>query len=233
MSVRAHPTPRTELPALHHWQAQIVWVAGAAAMGFLTSFVLSDLLELSRNWFVLFHATFVMAFAVAYFRWAEIDVVEGLRKHWLRGVIGGVIFAGLLAMAVQQMDANPRSEGLTFVGDLVWLGIVYGTVDALLLNVLPVVAIWQASSSLSHTGTLKGKVVTGLLALVASALVTAAYHAGYREFRGADMREPMTGTMITVGYLLSGNPITAFAGHLALHIASVIHGATVTLPPHY
>lgn len=202
-------------------------------MGFLTSFVLSDLLELSRNWFVLFHATFVMAFAVAYFRWAEIDVVEGLRKHWLRGVIGGVIFAGLLAMAVQQMDANPRSEGLTFVGDLVWLGIVYGTVDALLLNVLPVVAIWQASSSLSHTGTLKGKVVTGLLALVASALVTAAYHAGYREFRGADMREPMTGTMITVGYLLSGNPITAFAGHLALHIASVIHGATVTLPPHY
>ena len=43
--------------------------------------------------------------------------------------------------------------------------------------VLPVVAVWQASSSLGHTGTLKGKVVTGLLALVASALVTAAYHA--------------------------------------------------------
>ncbi len=202
-------------------------------MGFLTSFVLSDLLELSRNWFVLFHATFVTAFVVAYVRWAEIDVVDGLRRHWLRGVGGGVIVAGLLAMAVQQMDAHPRTEGVTFVADLFWLGLVYGTVDALLLNILPVVAVWQASSSLGHTGTWKGKVVTGLLAFAASALVTAAYHAGYREFRGADMREPMSGTMITVGYLLSGNPITAFAGHIALHIASVIHGATVTLPPHY
>ncbi|HMM41166.1 MAG TPA: hypothetical protein PKA95_04640 [Thermomicrobiales bacterium] len=233
MSARAQPSLHPVLPALHHWQAHIAWVVGAATMGFLTSFVLSDLLELSRNWFVLFHATFVGAFAVAYVRWAEIDVIEGLRSHWLRGVIGGVIFAGLLAMAVQQMDAHPRTEGFTFVVDLFWLGVVYGTVDALLLNVLPVVAVWQASSSLGHTGTWKGKVVTGLLAFVASALVTAAYHVGYREFRGADIREPMSGTMITVGYLLSGNPITAFAGHIALHIASVIHGATVTLPPHY
>ena len=74
------------------------------------------------------------------------------------------------------------------------------------------------------------------MALLASLLVTAMYHAGYAEFRSADMREPLVGnSLISLAYVLSGNPITAFAGHIAMHVAAVVHGITSTaiLPPHY
>jgi hypothetical protein len=71
--------------------------------------------------------------------------------------------------------------------------------------------------------------------VLASLLVTTTYHLGYTEFRGSDVTDPMFGnTLMTLGYVLTGNPITALVAHVVLHVTSVIHGvdATVTLPPH-
>jgi hypothetical protein len=40
---------------------------------------------------------------------------------------------------------------------------------------------------------------------------------------------------MSLGYLLTNNPITAVFSHIAMHVAGVLHGpATVAqLPPHY
>jgi hypothetical protein len=119
------------------------------------------------------------------------------------------------------------------VFDILRLGVVYGTLDALFLSVFPVIAVWHAFPD--HTGTWRGKIAVGALALVASLIVTATYHIGYEECRGDQMREALVGNDIfTLGYLLTTNPIAAVAGHVILHIASVLHGAatTVNLPPH-
>jgi hypothetical protein len=67
-------------------------------------------------------------------------------------------------------------------------------------------------------------------------VVTMAYHAGYAEFRGSDLGEPVVGnSVISVSYILTANPISAVIVHIAMHVASVLHGidTTATLPPHY
>jgi hypothetical protein len=128
--------------------------------------------------------------------------------------------------------------GLSFVWDILWLGIVYGIADALLLNVLPVLAVWHASTNLGQTESWPGRIVTTALALAASLFVTTAYHFGYSEFHGPALGRAVFGNMImTLGYLLTltQKPITALAPRVALHIASAVHGvnAIVTLPPHF
>ncbi len=231
--------PRTYRPVtqVHHWESQLMWIVGAGVLGFAMTEIFTSLLELSRSWWVLADVIAVSLLAGAYVRWTEVKLGEVLLRHWRAGVILGVVIATVVAFSViATQDASPREHGLTFVWQIVWFGVVYGAADAVLLNVIPVYALWQASAELGHTRTLRGKVLTGVVALLASLLVTAMYHAGYAEFRGADMREPLVGnTLLSVAYILSGNPITAFAGHIAMHIAAVVHGITSTavLPPHY
>ena len=120
--------------------------------------------------------------------------------------------------------------------DLLWSGVAYGLTDALLLSILPVAATWQAFTVLNWTAALPGKILAGVIAMLASLLVTVAYHFGYPEYRGGGMRGPVIGnTTMTLGYLLTNNPLAAILSHIAMHIAAVLHGpATVTqLPPHY
>jgi len=74
------------------------------------------------------------------------------------------------------------------------------------------------------------------IGLGASLLVTAAYHLGYREFRGPQLSGPLIGNAaLTAGYLLTGNAAAPLIGHMIMHGAAVIHGmeTTVQLPPHY
>jgi hypothetical protein len=67
-------------------------------------------------------------------------------------------------------------------------------------------------------------------------LVTAAYHLGYPEYRGVGLFGPVIGnSSMTLGYLITNNPLAAVVSHIAMHIASVLHGpaTVVQLPPHY
>jgi hypothetical protein len=102
--------------------------------------------------------------------------------------------------------------------------------------VLPVFATWQAFTLLNWTATWPGKILVGIIAMLASLLVTIAYHVGYPECRGDGMRGPVIGnTTMTLGYLLTSNPLAAILSHIAMHIAAVMHGpaSVVQLPPHY
>jgi hypothetical protein len=120
--------------------------------------------------------------------------------------------------------------------DVLWLGVVYGVIDALLLSVLPVVATWQAFATMGWTVTWPGKLGVGAAALVASLLVTAAYHVGYVEYQGPEMTGPVLGNgVMSLGMLVTGNPIAAVGSHVAMHTAAVLHGpaTAMQLPPHY
>lgn len=219
---------------LHGRSAHLVWVLAAWAIGFAVSAVFSGIMELSRSWFVLAYLAVAGPFLAAYARWSELDLVALVRRRWMWGVAGAVVVGAFMLWAVQGMDASPRPEGMQLVFDIVWLGLVYGTLDALFLSVLPVVAVWRAFPE--RTTTVRGRVAIGAVALVASLVVTATYHYGYVEFRNADIRNPLLANgLFTLGYLLTMNPLTAVIGHVVLHVASVLHGAdtTISLPPHY
>jgi hypothetical protein len=223
---------RTERP----WFQHLLWVLAAAVLGFLISAIFAGILRLSRGWFLVVYLILTAPFLIGYVGWSQIDVAQVLRRHRGRGVIGALLAGALLVASVQRMPSSPWAEGAALLWDILWLGIVYGSLDALLLTVLPVLATWRALSDLRWTRQWPGKIAAGAVAFAASLGVTAAYHLGYVEFRGPQVVDPLIGNgVMTLGYLLTGNPITAIGAHIALHVASVLHGVetTVTLPPHY
>ena len=121
--------------------------------------------------------------------------------------------------------------------DLLWSGIVYGGVDALLLSVLPVLAVWQAFSVLGWTVNWPGKILVGAIALLLSLGVTVSYHLGFPEYQQpGGIAGPTIGNgVMSLGYLLTDNPLTAIFSHIAMHVAGVLHGpaSVIQLPPHY
>jgi hypothetical protein len=172
----------------------------------------------------------------SYVRWSGIDVMERFRHHWGRGLIGAALVGTFLIWSVLKQPASAHTQGLALAFDLLWLGVVYGLVDGLLLSVLPVLATWQALSLLGWTERWPGRIAAGALALAASLFVTAVYHLGYPEFRGPQIISPMIGVgTMSLAYLISSNPLAAVLSHIAMHIAAVLQGAdsVIQLPPHY
>ena len=219
------------------WWGHLLWVLAAAVLGFAVAAIFAGLLHLPRSLYLVVYVVFVSAFLYGYIRWSEINVKGLFRYHWLWGIIAAAVVSPLIVIfGVLPQPASSAPQGLELVFDLLWLGVVYGTVDALLLSVLPVLAIWQAFSTLGWTKSWYGKLLVGIAALVASMLVTAAYHLGYPEYRGPSLAGPVFGNIaFTLAYLLTMNPIGAIIRHIAMHMAAVLHGisTTVQLPPHY
>jgi hypothetical protein len=226
-------TVRSEQTA---WWQELLWVAAAALLGFGITAIFAGWLELSRSWLVLVYATLTAPLFVGYARWARLDLSGLIKHHWVWGIVGAAAVSVFLIVAVTNQDSSARPEGVALAGNLIWFGVVYGLVDALLLNVLPVLATWRALTLCGWTDRWSGRVATGALAVLASVLVTAAYHLGYPEFRGMDLKDPIIGNSImSIGYVLTQNPLTAIVSHIVMHIAAVLQGAesTVQLPPHY
>ncbi|HZT44339.1 MAG TPA: hypothetical protein VFA07_19390 [Chthonomonadaceae bacterium] len=106
----------------------------------------------------------------------------------------------------------------------------------MLLSVLPVLATWRTLERQGWTAGWRRRIATGALALTVSLLVIATYHLGYPEFHGLHVLLPVFGCgMLSLAYLLTGNPLPAVLGHIAMHVAAVMHGmeSVLQLPPHY
>jgi hypothetical protein len=119
---------------------------------------------------------------------------------------------------------------------LLWWGLLYGSADALLLTVLPVLATWQALTGFGWTRDWPGKIAAGVVALASSLCVTAIYHLGYSEFRGPQVGGPVLGNgILSLTYLMTASPLAPIGGHIAMHVAAVLRGpeSTIQLPPHY
>jgi hypothetical protein len=111
---------------------------------------------------------------------------------------------------------------------------VYGSVDALTLFVFPAAVAYLLMHG-DRTGA-KRKIGYAGLVLALSLLVSASYHLGYPEYRDADMRSPLIGTvMADSAAMLAGNPVDAFLTHGTAHVSAVVHqnegGPTQMRPP--
>jgi hypothetical protein len=136
---------------------------------------------------------------------------------------------------IQGQPVSAIPEGGQLILALLWIGLVYGVVDAFLLNVMPVLAI-QGPKFYESGSSWKVRLARGLIALAASVVITVAYHAGYTEFHGPKMLFVIIGNVIiTLSYLLTGSPLAPVVTHVIMHVAAVLHGmeTTLQLPPHY
>lgn len=219
------------------WYACLLWTLGAALLGFGIAAVFAGFFKLPRPVYLIPYVGLVSLFFYAFMRWSGLSIVNLLRHNWYWGVIGAVLVGAFTVRNILSQPASAHAEGLPLIFELLWVGVVYGLVDALLLSVLPVLATWQGFSALGWTGSLPGKFFVGGIAILASLFVTVVYHLGYPECRAvAGIAGPTIGNgAMTLGYVLANNPIAAMFSHVAMHIAGVLHGpaTVIQLPPHY
>jgi hypothetical protein len=219
------------------WWSHLLWVAGAAVLGFAIAGLFSSWLRLPRSLFLIPYVILAGLFVYAYQQWSGVSVAALLRHHWLWGLIGAVLVGVFVVRNVLSQPISPHTTGLPLVFELLWSGVVYGGIDALLLSVLPVLATWQAFSTLGWTASWPGKLLVGGLAIVLSLFVTVCYHLGFAEYRQpGGIAGPTIGNgVMSLGYLLTNNPLTAIFSHMAMHITGVLHGpaSVMQLPPHY
>lgn len=208
------------------------WLAAASVLGFAVPAVFSFGLQWSRSAFLVPYVLVGGAFVLLYLHVHPLPA-----GRWLARLPQAAAVAALALLLMwrniqgQPASAAPEGAGLLFA--LAWSGLAYGAMDALLLNVLPVLAVGGPPQD--RGGSPAQRVRQALLGLAASLLVTTAYHAGYAEFQGPKMVTPVVGNaIITATYLASGNPLAAVITHAGMHVMAVLHGmeTTVQLPPH-
>lgn len=212
----------------------LTWLVLAAIIGFLVPSVFSSALHWERSLFLIPYVAVVGTFLFLYFRRRPISLKQ-LIGRWPYGLIGVGLATFLLLRNIQGQPASAVPEGGQLILALAWVGLVYGMIDGLLLNVMPVLAV-QGPRFYESSPNWKERLVRGLIALAASVVVTVAYHSGYAEFHGPKMVSVIIGNVIiTSSYLLTGSPLAAVVTHVIMHVAAALHGmeSTLQLPPHY
>ena len=203
-------------------------------MGFVISYLFSDKFKLSRRKLLIPYVFITNIFIFVFFNTSKIDFENLFYYNWLWGIVTGIIVSVFLVKKTFSQPNSRKTTEMTSVFDLIWAGLIYGLIDALFLNVLPVIAVFN-STSIELQSAWADKWIPSILALFASMLVTLAYHLGYAEFRNRNMRLVLFGNMlITLAFLISSKPLGAIISHTAMHIAAVVRGAetTIQLPLH-
>jgi hypothetical protein len=212
----------------------LLWLAVGAILLFLVPLIGTDWLALQPDLYYLGYFTVAISFFVAFVA----THASALRPLWTanlwQSLLVGALVGAALAVGVLNQAATPHPDGWQFGFQIVWRGLVYGSVDALTLYVFP-----AAVAYLLLRGNRKGlgrKAGFAGLALVLSLLVTTTYHLGYSEYRGDTIRYPEIGAIVAnVPTALTGNPLGAVMAHGAMHTSAVVHlnegGVQHMLPP--
>lgn len=214
----------------------ILWFFFATCLSFGISALFSGRLQWQRNRYLI---TYIVPFAVflsLYFNWSEIDWVKRSTNHWQWGIVGAIAAGVILLKHVYSQPSSPRHQGLDFIIDLVWAGLFYGLIDALLLSVFPVHIVQQLLAESVWTESFFRSAGTAGIALLFSLIITFCYHFGYREYRGKQIAGTLVGNgILTIAFLITGSPLAAVLPHIAMHLAAVTHARDTThqLPPHY
>jgi hypothetical protein len=209
------------------------WIGFAALVGFGSSFLFGDVMNLPVDLYYLLYFGSVFIFLSAYIRKTHFNIKEWISRRWGWSVLLGLLFG---AMMVQNVLSRPETEGYTgtyLAWLILWRGVVYGAIDGLLLSSFPWIVTWRAFDVGEKP--LGKKIAFGFLAWLFILAVTTAYHLGYSDFRSKKIIQPNIGnTLISVPTLVTANPIGSPITHAIMHIAAVIHSpkTDLFLPPH-
>ena len=129
-------------------------------------------------------------------------------------------------------EATDRPSGAYFLFELLWRGVSYGAIDALLLTAFPCAVVYRLMRS--PPSGLGGRLRFAVLALPLIVLITAVYHLGYPQYRDDGVRQPETGNiLISTPALATVNPLGSVLAHVSMHVAAVAHSyeTPTFLPP--
>jgi hypothetical protein len=208
--------------------AALGWLAIVAAGGFLVSWLSTDIGGLRRTPYIGVLAGVTAVITGGYLMWSD-AAGAFWTNAWGWGVLGAIATGGFLAAQISRVVPTISHRGRPSAGTGLWEGLVYGVTEGLLLSVLPALVIWQWWTTQGRADGWGG-LIGGLLALAASGLVIIVHHLGYRSYRNRKLIQPLVGCLVlSLGFLLTGSPITAMGGHVLLHLAMLRRG--MEMPP--
>jgi hypothetical protein len=216
--------------------SDIIWILIASILGFTIAAVFAGWLKLNRSLYLLIYIPLVAAFFIAFIIINRVNIIEILLYNWAWGLLGALIATGFVIKNVLSQPSSERQRGFALLTDILWPGFMYGLIDALLLSVLPILAVKLATTDSEWFNSWYGRIAFILTGLLASFFVTTIYHLGYSEFRSKKVIWPNVGNgVLSLAYLLTMNPLAAILPHIAMHIAAMVHGRETTgqVPPHY
>jgi hypothetical protein len=144
------------------------------------------------------------------------------RAALLSSLAIGAAAAAFVVMNVLRDDATVRPDQPYLTFALLWRGVAYGIVDAILLSAFPgLVAFAVMNKDLTGIGR---RVGFAALSLALTLVITTSYHLGYKQFREDGVRAPIIGnTIISVPTLLTANPIGSIVAHASMHVTATYH----------
>lgn len=216
------------------WQDAVAAFAIVAFLAFLVTWIVTDLLEVPRPPYVAILTVVTLGLGAGYLAWSGTALVDLVTKNLGWAVVAGFAAGGLMAPGLRRLPHGVPPEGRSRVRALVWEGVVYGTVEALLLATLPVLALWQSLGAAGRTGSTWADLGSGAVAIVGALIVIAVHHLGYREFRGPHARAKLAGALLACGiqalaFLVTGNLLAPVIAHIVLHAQMVLGG--IEMPP--
>lgn len=206
------------------------WYVAGAVLAFVVPLVGAALLELQHDLYLLVYFTIVGTFLASFLAHVELDWRAWLRTRLWWSIATGVLVAFAVVRNVMNEASMTHPHGAFFWFEVVWRGVVYGTVDALLLFVFPATVAHVLLRDAQRRRRLKFAGLTLLLTMG----ITATYHLGYPQFRDADLVQPEIGAVFTtVPAALTGNPLGAIVVHAPYHVAANVHTyrSATFLPP--
>ena len=229
-------TPRLALPPRHATLSRVErhhvtdWYLAGAVLAFAIPLIAVDLLELHHDLFLLIYFTLAGTVLASFVAHVHFDIRGWLRARlwWSVGVGAVVAFALVRKVMTDASMAHP--SGLFMWFEIVWRGVLYGTMDALLLFVFPATVAYLLLRDSDRRRRLRFAGLTLLLSLG----ITATYHLGYPQFRGSDLVQPEVGALVAwVPTALTGNPVGAVVVHDTYHVAANVHTyrSAIYLPP--
>lgn len=226
---RATPASRVGLIA-NPW----LWLMAGALLFFAVPFIGTDRFGLQPDLFYLIYFSVAVLWFAAFlatFR-SQLHDLWRLNLKWSLAV-GALAGIGVTAIVFSSAGTD-HTDGWRWWFEIGWRGLVYGSVDALTMFVFPAAVAYLVMRG-DRTGA-KRKIGYAGLVLALSLLVSTSYHLGYPEYRDADLRSPLIGTVMADSpAVLTGNPLGAFLTHVPAHLSAVVHqnegGPTQMLPP--
>lgn len=82
---------------------------------------------------------------IGYIVWSGTNVSRLFSDNLAWGILAAVVIDVFLVFSVRRQPPSPRLHGSKMAVDIVWSGLAYGTIDGILLSVLPVMAVTNAS----------------------------------------------------------------------------------------
>jgi hypothetical protein len=210
-----------------------MWIAFGALVGFGASFIFGDLLTLPLDLYYLIYFGVIITFFAIYIKKTKLALKEWLSRRLGWGILLGLIFGALMLQNVLSRPETEKFTGAYLIWAIFWRGLIYGTIDGLLLFVFPWIVTWRAFNVGQKP--LVRRIGFGLLAWLFILVITTFYHLGYSDFRSKKIIQPNIGsTIMSVPTLVSGSPIGSTLTHVVMHITAVVHSpdTELFLPPH-